>query len=63
MQTYVNFLESAGARVVPLLYNSALNETHEILNKLNGVLFPGGICDNDKKYSAFSRYVFDYAKD
>jgi len=42
MSAYVKFMESAGARVVPLVYNEPLEVTLEKLSKLDGVLFPGG---------------------
>jgi gamma-glutamyl hydrolase len=45
MQSYVTYLESAGARVVPLLYDESVNKTLDKLEKLNGVFFAGGISD------------------
>lgn len=45
--TYVRFFESAGMRVVPILYNSSFEEIDDILKKVNGmrhlgVVFTGG---------------------
>ena len=39
---YVGFLESAGARVVPLLYDLSYTKLDELLDAVNGVLFTGG---------------------
>ncbi|XP_062335527.1 gamma-glutamyl hydrolase [Osmerus eperlanus] len=40
--SYVKFLESAGARVVPVMVNQTLEEYKSLFNSLNGVLYPGG---------------------
>ena len=40
--SYVRFLESAGARVVPILYDESRKSIKEKVSKLNGLLFPGG---------------------
>ncbi|KAJ9128952.1 hypothetical protein P3X46_034293, partial [Hevea brasiliensis] len=40
--SYVKFVESAGARVIPLIYNEPLEILFEKLNLVNGVLFTGG---------------------
>jgi hypothetical protein len=45
---YVKFVELAGARVIPLIYqyhNEA--DIAEIMPQINGVLFPGGEGDSD----------------
>ena len=42
MKAYVDWVESAGARVVPLILEDDLSVTDEKLKKLNGILFPGG---------------------
>ncbi len=39
--THVKFLESAGARVVPISYDLPENELLSLLGKLNGVYIPG----------------------
>ncbi|CAH1434461.1 unnamed protein product [Lactuca virosa] len=40
--SYVKFVESAGARVIPLIYNEAPEILQSKLNLVNGVLFTGG---------------------
>ncbi|XP_075506480.1 gamma-glutamyl hydrolase 2-like isoform X1 [Primulina tabacum] len=40
--SYVKFVESAGARVIPLIYNEPKDILYEKLNLVNGVLFTGG---------------------
>ncbi|KDP46038.1 hypothetical protein JCGZ_13484 [Jatropha curcas] len=40
--SYVKFVESAGARVIPLIYNEPPEVLFEKLNLVNGVLFTGG---------------------
>ncbi|KAM9827315.1 LOW QUALITY PROTEIN: gamma-glutamyl hydrolase-like [Neosynchiropus ocellatus] len=40
--SYVKYLESAGARVVPIMINRPLEEYQKLFNSINGVLFPGG---------------------
>ena len=42
MEAYVEFMEAAGARVVPLIATDETSITDEKLKMLNGVLFPGG---------------------
>lgn len=45
--SYVKFVESAGAQVVPVFYNSTTEELQEVFNSINGILFPGGSSDLD----------------
>ncbi|XP_075872204.1 gamma-glutamyl hydrolase [Nelusetta ayraudi] len=40
--SYVKFLESAGARVVPIKVDQTLEEYKRLFHSLNGILFPGG---------------------
>ncbi|KAG8657898.1 gamma-glutamyl hydrolase 2 isoform X1 [Manihot esculenta] len=40
--SYVKFVESAGARVIPLIYNEPREILFQKLNLVNGVLFTGG---------------------
>eukprot|EP00258_Populus_trichocarpa_P033445 XP_024449464.1 gamma-glutamyl hydrolase 2 isoform X2 [Populus trichocarpa] len=40
--SYVKFVESAGARIIPLIYNEPREILFEKLNLVNGVLFTGG---------------------
>lgn len=56
-QSYVTFLEAAGARVVPILSNEDEEVTKEKLANLNGVLFPGG----SKSYMIKARQIYAHA--
>ncbi|XP_071751595.1 gamma-glutamyl hydrolase isoform X2 [Centroberyx gerrardi] len=40
--SYVKFLESAGARVVPVMINQTVEEYNTLFSSINGILFPGG---------------------
>ncbi|KAM6971634.1 gamma-glutamyl hydrolase [Tautogolabrus adspersus] len=40
--SYVKSLESAGARVVPVMINQTLEEYKSLFNSINGILYPGG---------------------
>jgi len=40
--SYVKYIESAGARVVPVTTTMSYQEIKDIFNSVNGVLFPGG---------------------
>lgn len=40
--SYVKFLESSGARVVPIWNDLTEDETEKIFNSINGAVFPGG---------------------
>ncbi|KAL2085289.1 hypothetical protein ACEWY4_018609 [Coilia grayii] len=40
--SYVKTLESAGARVVPVMVNRPEEEYHQLFNSINGILLPGG---------------------
>ena len=40
--SYVKYLESSGARVVPVPVSATEQQVDEIFNGVNGVLFPGG---------------------
>jgi gamma-glutamyl hydrolase len=42
MAAYVKFVEQAGARVVPINWRHSDEETLELVEKLNGVVYPGG---------------------
>ncbi|KAG7251842.1 hypothetical protein CRUP_000628, partial [Coryphaenoides rupestris] len=50
---YVKYVESAGARVVPIRINLSDEEYVRIFNSINGLLLPGG--DVDLQTSQFSR--------
>ena len=51
---YVSWLESAGARVVPILYDSPESELRYLFESVNGILFTGG---DTKITSLSSRYM------
>ncbi|XP_015267192.1 PREDICTED: gamma-glutamyl hydrolase [Gekko japonicus] len=51
--SYVKFIESAGARVVPIRLNRSDEEYNKIFHSINGILYPGG--GADLKTSEFSR--------
>lgn len=55
MQAYVNFMESAGARVVPILSTDSESVVADKLSKVNGVLFPGG----DGDYLEVGKIIYD----
>jgi len=40
--SYVKYIESAGARVVPIFHNSTEQELTELFKNINGAFFPGG---------------------
>jgi gamma-glutamyl hydrolase len=58
MAAYVKFMEAAGARVVPLIWNEDWSITKDKLEKINGVLFPGGAGD----YVDYGRTIIEQLK-
>lgn len=40
--SYVQFVEAAGARAVPIVYNSPKEEIVQRFNEVSGIIFPGG---------------------
>jgi len=54
MQAYVLWLESSGARVIPLVNEDTVEETDKKLAMVNGVLFPGG----DGDYLAIGDHIY-----
>ncbi|XP_050217104.1 gamma-glutamyl hydrolase 2-like [Mercurialis annua] len=52
--SYVKFVESAGARVIPLIYNEPPHILFEKLNLINGVLFTGGWAKNGLYYDTIN---------
>eukprot|EP01088_Endostelium_zonatum_P003511 TRINITY_DN14721_c0_g1_i1.p1 TRINITY_DN14721_c0_g1~~TRINITY_DN14721_c0_g1_i1.p1 ORF type:complete len:340 (-),score=64.15 TRINITY_DN14721_c0_g1_i1:3-1022(-) len=40
--SYVKWIESGGARVVPILYGYSDAELHKLFNSINGLMLPGG---------------------
>ena len=58
MAAYVQSIESAGARVVPLIMGEAWSVTLDKINRLDGIFFPGGSGD----YKDFGKQIFDTVK-
>jgi len=61
--SYVKYIESAGGRVVPILYDSPQSEILTLFNQINGVLFPGGAADiavNSPLYNT-AKYIVNLA--
>lgn len=57
MEAYSTFMETAGARVVPIIMTDEQSVTDAKLAELNGVLFPGGAGD----YLEIGDYIYKYA--
>uniref|UniRef100_A0A0E0DTY0 folate gamma-glutamyl hydrolase n=1 Tax=Oryza meridionalis TaxID=40149 RepID=A0A0E0DTY0_9ORYZ len=60
--SYVKFVESAGARVVPLIYNEPEERLLEKLSLVNGVLFTGGWVKSGPYFETIKK-VFQYVLD
>ncbi|XP_066292886.1 gamma-glutamyl hydrolase-like isoform X2 [Branchiostoma lanceolatum] len=60
--SYVKYLESAGARVVPIRVNLTVAEYTKLFNSLNGVLYPGGAVDMfTSGYAKSAKIFYDLA--
>ncbi|KAG7037445.1 Gamma-glutamyl hydrolase 2 [Cucurbita argyrosperma subsp. argyrosperma] len=53
--SYVKFVESAGARVIPIIYTEPLEVIFEKLDLVNGVLFTGGWAKKGLYYSVVEK--------
>ncbi|KAM7075836.1 gamma-glutamyl hydrolase [Molossus nigricans] len=61
--SYVKFLESAGARVVPVRLNLTKEEFVKLFQSINGVLFPGGSVNIRKSgYAHTAKRFYSFAK-
>lgn len=60
MSSYIDILESAGARTVPLIFDAPLEEELAKLQNLNGVFYCGGGADGP--YNVFGKAIFEAAK-
>ncbi|XP_071830453.1 gamma-glutamyl hydrolase-like isoform X2 [Apostichopus japonicus] len=63
--TYVKFVESSGARVVPIFVNQSDSEYEDLFQSLNGLLLPGGVLDDQLMTSGYGRagkMFYDLAK-
>lgn len=60
LSSYVKWLESAGARVVPIRYGSPDCEIDFLLQRINGLLLPGGGAgtDPERGYGRFAHRAF-----
>ena len=63
--SYVKFIEMSGAQVVPIFSFSETSEIKEILEKVNGVLFPGGAMEFsiENQWTKNADYILKYAKE
>eukprot|EP01137_Pigoraptor_chileana_P023773 Opistho-2@90644 len=61
--SYVKWVESAGARVVPIPFNATDDELIYLFNGINGLLWPGGNTDVDAAsvYQQRSKFLYDLA--
>ncbi len=53
--SYVKYIESAGARVVPINYYSSQSDLNTLFNSLNGFFFPGG----GSSFPSSAQYIYD----
>lgn len=53
--SYVKYIESSGARVVPINYYAEKDELDHLFGSLNGFLFPGG----GGFFPPSAQYIFD----
>ena len=55
--TYTNFLESAGARVIPISFKWSQKEIYQALDRVNGVIFSGGDIEQyDRELHTYHQY-------
>ena len=54
MASYVKFMESSGARVVPIINEETFDQINDKINHVDGILFPGG----DGDYNNTARMIF-----
>jgi len=60
--SYVKYIESAGARVVPIRIDLSKEELESLFNSINGVLFPGGGASlSDSGYLRTAKMIYDLA--
>ena len=60
MASYVKFLEAAGARVVPILWNEPEESILKKVSKLDGIHFPGGNGDYMKTAQTVLDQIMKY---
>ncbi len=60
--SYIKYLESSGARVVPIMNDLSEDETVKLFNSINGVLFPGGGVNlSTSGYAKIGKRIVDLA--
>ena len=61
--SYIKFIESAGARAVPIHYDSDTATVRDLVGSVNGVLFPGGSASlqNSSQYYRTGKVIYDAA--
>ena len=60
--SYVKFIESSGARVVPIFNNLTKRETKKIFQSINGAFFPGGMVKlTNSGYANVAKTIFNLA--
>jgi gamma-glutamyl hydrolase len=61
--SYVKFVESAGARVVPIQYDADTATLMKLFNSVNGILLPGGgvSLTNTSHYLNAGKTIYDAA--
>ena len=61
--SYIKYLESSGARVVPIMNDLSEDEILKLFKSINGVLFPGGGVNlNTSGYAEIGKRIIDLAK-
>ncbi|XP_050352085.1 gamma-glutamyl hydrolase A-like isoform X2 [Nymphalis io] len=63
--SYVKDIESAGARVVPILIGKDRRYYEELINKINGVFLPGGATffNQSNGFADAGQHIYDIAKE
>ncbi|XP_046846036.1 gamma-glutamyl hydrolase-like [Xenia sp. Carnegie-2017] len=62
--SYVKFVESSGARVVPIFNNFTKTELRRLFESINGAVFPGGKVNLfTSKYARTAKYIFEFARE
>uniref|UniRef100_A0A3B4A933 folate gamma-glutamyl hydrolase n=1 Tax=Periophthalmus magnuspinnatus TaxID=409849 RepID=A0A3B4A933_9GOBI len=60
--SYVKYVESAGARVIPVMMNQTEEEYKSLFNSINGLLLPGGgVSIVSSSYARVSKIFYDLA--
>jgi len=59
--SYVKWIESGGARVVPIIHSSSSDVIKEQFQNLNGVVFPGGAAEFEGDFLNTAKTIYDLA--